>query len=146
MAFITGVAAGSLAHGRNTNVVGVGLVPPPPPFVQIDRNSPLRGDDLLGRWRGTWDYDRGPCVIDIDRVNGHTFTGTLTKGGTKVTFSGIFDPYRRTIQFQETKILSDEYRSWSLGTNSGAFSADGRTLMGTGTDRYGTYGWDLEKE
>ncbi|HEY2867268.1 MAG TPA: hypothetical protein VGJ02_09260, partial [Pyrinomonadaceae bacterium] len=80
--------------------------------------------------------------------DGDKFYGTLTKEGTVVLFEGTLDAGAREVSFQETKVvkLAPDMPSWSLGRDSGAFSADGLTLTGSGQDRGGKYGWDAAKE
>ena len=109
--------------------------------------APVSAENLVGVWRGTWGYNRADCKIEIDRIDGKKFYGTLRKGGAEIAFVGTVDVDARTISFEETEVLEyGEYSGWSLGTNSGSFTHNGRALTGTGTDEYGTYGWDAAKD
>ena len=104
-------------------------------------------DDLEGVWTGTWDRNQVPCIVEIKRVEGNKFYGTLEVDEAKVTFEGTFHAKDRRVFFRETKVVTlGDYGEWSLGTNSGSFSFDGRTLSGTGVDRWGTYNWNVTKE
>ena len=107
----------------------------------------VRAEDLLGEWHGSWGYERDTCTIEIKRVDGVKFYGTLKKEGAVITLEGYIDPVMRHVHFKETKVvrLGPAMSMWSLGLNSGNFSADGRTLSGEGTDEFGTYGWNATK-
>ena len=113
----------------------------------IERAVPVQAEDLVGVWRGTWDHGQVPCTIEISRVEGNRFYGILRENDAEVAFSGTIDSGDRRVFFHETKVVRlGAYGEWSLGTNSGAFSADGRTLAGTGIDKWGTYEWRLTKD
>ena len=107
----------------------------------------VNAEDLVGVWRGTWGYGSETCTIEIDRVDGVKFFGTLRKEGAVITLEGYIDPARRLVHFKETRVvrLGPAMSEWSLGLNSGTFSVDGRTLAGEGTDEWGTYGWSAKK-
>lgn len=109
--------------------------------------APLRAEDLLGEWHGSWGYERDHCTIEIKRVDGVKFYGTLKKDGAVISLEGYINPARRLVHFKETRVvrLGAEMSMWSLGINQGTFSADGRTLSGEGTDEFGTYGWNATK-
>jgi len=108
----------------------------------------VQAEDLVGVWRGTWDHAGVPATLTIKRTEGNRFSGILKQGEAEVAFAGTIDERDRRIFFHETKVvqLGSEYGEWSLGTNSGAFSADGNILSGTGIDRWGTYQWTMTKE
>ena len=90
-------------------------------------------EDLEGVWTGTWDHSQVPCTIVIKRVEGNKFYGTLTEREAEVSFEGTFHAEERRVFFRETKVVRlGAFGEWSLGTNSGSFSFDGRTLSGTG--------------
>ena len=109
--------------------------------------APIDTADMVGVWKGTWGYNRAPCAITIDRIDGAKFYGTLRKEDAVIALAGTLDATTRTISFKETKVLKlGVYSSWSLGTNTGSFSLDGRTLTGTGTDKNGMYFWDASKD
>lgn len=102
--------------------------------------------DLEGVWTGTWDHTQMPCTITINRVEGNRFSGVLRQGEAKIAFEGTFHDENRRVFFRETKVAElGPFSEWSLGTNSGEFSFDGRTLSGTGVDRWGTYKWSVSK-
>lgn len=108
----------------------------------------VRAANLVGSWKGTWGYGREFCTIDIKRVEGNKFYGALYKDGAVIAIEGTFHADDRRVFFRETKVvkLGSEMAEWSLGTNSGAFSPNGKILTGTGTDRWGTYNWDASKD
>lgn len=113
----------------------------------IERVIPVRAEDLVGVWRGTWDHGQHPCTLEISRVEGNKFYGILKENEAEVAFSGTIDSGDRRVFFHETKVNRlGAYSEWSLGTNSGAFSPDGRTLAGSGIDKWGVYKWKLTKE
>lgn len=153
-ALVIGAAAAWLLGG-SADAAGY---EPDDPVVKVDvtyrlhplreeRAVPLRVEDLVGVWTGTWGHDRDACTIEINRVAGDRFYGTLSESGAEVAFEGTFDEGRRRIFFRETKVIKlGIYQEWSLGTNTGTFSSDGRTLSGDGIDKWGLYGWDAVKE
>src|SRR5215216_3389810 len=64
---------------------------------------PLTAESLLGTWKGTWDHNKADCTIEIRRVEGDTFYGTLRESGAEVRFEGTFDPKTRMLYFEETR-------------------------------------------
>lgn len=114
-----------------------------------DAGVAARTEDLIGRWEGSWNYwgeTGGTCTIDIDRVKGNNFYGTLTQNGAEVTFEGTFDGYARRVFFRETKVIKiGVYQQWLLGTYFGSLSDDGRSLIGSGKDSWGGYDWSVAK-
>ena len=152
---------GALAIG----VVVAGLFASEPVSLAVDASPPqvevtytlsrpvyrkaveVRANDLRGTWSGTWGYDHDACRIEVKRVDGERIYGTLYKDEAAISFAGEFDAEGQRVLIRETKILSlGNYAGWSLGTNTGTFSPDGRTLSGTGIDRWGTYQFELTKE
>lgn len=109
--------------------------------------TPMRAEDLLGTWKGTWGHNYGECTILINRVEGNAFHGKLRKQGTEVLLQGTFRPESRTVYFEETKVvrLGARTSEWSLGKNTGFISPDGLILVGTGHDKWGDYGWTASK-
>ena len=103
----------------------------------------LRAENLIGTWTGNWGHNDGDCTIEIERVSGNTFFGTLRKGGAVIKFVGNFEPNSRRIFFEETEVqkIGANMGKWSLGTNRGRVSYDGRILTGSGYDEWGNYGW-----
>ena len=105
--------------------------------------TPLGAQNLLGTWKGSWGHNDGDCTIEIYRVDGNDFYGTLRKEGAEIRFVGTFDPDTRMFYFDETKVvrLGAHMLEWSLGKNSGIISENGRILVGDGRDKWGQYGW-----
>lgn len=127
-----------------------------PPVVKVSCNLSVprrveaikvEAEDLAGVWRGTWDHSQVPATLTIKQVDGNKFSGILKQAEAEIALSGTFDEGDRRVFFHETKVLQiGAYSEWSLGTNSGGFSADGRTLSGTGVDKWGAYRFELTKE
>lgn len=105
--------------------------------------NPVKAENLLGTWKGSWGHTSGDCTIVIDRVEGNAFYGTLRKEGAVIRFEGAIDPNTRMFRFDETKVvrLGAHMSEWSLGKNSGTISQDGHILVGDGHDKWGQYGW-----
>ena len=105
--------------------------------------SPFRTENLRGTWKGTWGSNDGDCTLDVERVAGNTFYGTLRKEGAEIAFRGTYDPSSRRVSIVETEVLKidEDMGKWSLGTNRGKLSDDGRIMVGGGTDEWGNYGW-----
>lgn len=146
-ALVFGTFAASLFWDNNTReVTVVNLrvpVPITPPPAAV--NAPISAESLRGTWSGTWDHNDGDCTIEIDQVDGNAFSGTLTKEGAVVLFEGTFNPKTRMLSFNETKVVSlGGYTEWSLGKNSGFITPDGHTLVGSGQDKWGWYGWSVQ--
>lgn len=108
----------------------------------------IRAEDIVGVWAGEWGHQSHPCIIEIDRVDGTRFRGTLRDSGAVVSIEGYIDPESRRVHFNETRVvkLGPGMSEWSLGINTGTFSPDGRTLAGFGTDRWGSYQWEVSLE
>ena len=105
------------------------IAPVKPPAATM---APLTTESLLGTWKGTWDHNNADCTIEIRRVKGDTFYGTLRENGAEVLFEGTFDPKTRMLYLNETKVVRvGDYAEWSLGRNSGVMSPDGHILVGT---------------
>ena len=132
-AFVFGTFAGSLFWGQDSGLSD----------HVVEAGPPLTADSLRGTWAGRWGYNDGECIIEIYRVKGNAFFGTLRKEGAEVRFEGTFDPTTRTLRFTETKVvrLGSQMSEWSLGTNAGTISPDARTIAGTGRDKWGQYEW-----
>ncbi len=109
----------------------------------VARYDAFSSTDLLGTWKGSWGYNAGDCTIEITRVEGEAFFGTLRKEGAEILFHGTFDPTSRALLFEETKVvrLGAKMSEWSLGENRGSISRDGRTMFGIGVDEWGQYTW-----
>ena len=107
----------------------------------------INPESLAGEWRGTFGYNSGACTIEINRVRGDTFYGFLRKNGAKIAIFGTVEPETRKVLIQETAIfeVGDE-GGWTLGRNSAVISADGRSMIGTGDDGRGLYGWNVSRE
>lgn len=153
-ALAIGTAAAYVVAGGLSEVDSIELVKPPE--VQVTYSlappAPVRGvevfaKDLAGTWEGSWGYDHERCMIEIKRVDGDRFYGTLRKDGAVISLAGEFDADGQRVLLRETKVVRlGEYMSeWSLGTNTGTFSLDGLTLSGTGIDKWGTYEWTVTK-
>ena len=148
-ALVIGIALGSLVNfsgGRKESIQAVDTS-----VATVYSHRPIIREDLHGVWRGTWGYNRGNCTIEINRVEldenaQFKFYGTLRKGEAEIDIAGMIDRYGRTLSFKETKVVRyGEYHGWSLGKNVGSFTSDGLTMAGTGTDEWGTYGWDVSR-
>ena len=141
VAFMIGVAPSYLSAGGGSECRDAS------PTVRVFKPTPVQAEDMVGVWRGNWDKDQAKCTITIDRIDGERFYGTLRKRGAEVTFVGTLDPNSRTVAINETKVIRHgEHGRWSLGTNTGSFSFDGRTLTGAGSDEYGVYFWNVTKD
>ena len=145
-ALAVGIAFAYIADGRE-EALAVDAPRAVSPVVAA-KAAPVRAESLLGVWRGTWGYGRERCTIEIARVDGDKFYGTLRKEGAEIALAGALDRDGRMVFFRETRVLKlgAGMSEWSLGKNSGSISPDGRTLTGTGTDRWGMYGWDASKD
>src|SRR5687768_17454826 len=94
-AFVFGTFAGSLFLGQDSGL----------PNRVIEVEPPATAEELRGTWKGRWGYNDGECIIEIYRVKGNAFFGTLRKEGAEVRFEGTFDPNTRTLRFTETKVV-----------------------------------------
>ena len=105
--------------------------------------TPVGAERLIGTWNGPFGRNDGDAAIEIHRVRGDRFYGKLRKEGAVVRFEGTFDSATRRIEFRETEVLRHgaHMSEWSLGTNTGILSKDGRILVGDGYDRWGHYSW-----
>ena len=147
-AIVIGAAAAYVVNGpAELPVSDVRVSYQPMAYYAPERAVSVRAGDLRGTWTGYFGYGDTPGTIAIERVEGNVFYGTLHSDGSEVKFEGYIDPASRSVSFKETKVISSpaELGKWSLGINSGRFSADGLQLTGTGTDEWGTYRWSVRK-
>jgi hypothetical protein len=148
-ALVIGIAAPALFVEIPSVPAAVGVPVPARSVQDSDVPVPLRAKELLGRWEGSWNYwgdSGGTCTIDIDRVDGNKFYGTLTQAGAQVNSEGKFDAGSGRVFFHETKVIKlGTYSQWLLGTYDGSFSDDGRTLSGSGRDSWNGYDWGVTK-
>jgi hypothetical protein len=101
--------------------------------------------DLIGVWKGK--FNKIPATLNIKTQEGETFSGTLSKAGYLVEFTGQFDKERRTVSIKETKVLKTPPDSvWNLGKDLGNISENGREMSGFGSDHRVSYEWSFTKQ
>ena len=105
-------------------------------------------NNLVGNWSGTYGVMNSPATLTIKTQNGSDWNGVLEQGAVRVAVTGHIDSSSRKVTIKETQVLSGS--GWSLGTNSGELSADGRTMSGTGQDAAGaqlgmSYDWSFSR-
>lgn len=122
--------------------------PAPTPAPDVPAAEKL---GLVGKWSGT--QNRRPATLTITSGEGNAFTGIKYQGDNQVSFTGTIDPRTRRMTIRETKLLKGTPYSngsgWSLASETGALSADGRKISGTGTDEYtrkSPYTWSYTKK
>lgn len=108
----------------------------------VDPGSTAAKLGLAGSWSGTQNNSKTSLVINGG--SGDDFNGVKTQGSFQVAFTGHIDPSTRQVTIQETRIIKSA-SGWSLGTETGRLSADGRTLSGTGQDENTSYTWSYSK-
>jgi hypothetical protein len=135
-------------NNRSTNTTNAAPTPAPTP-TPAPRVAEELG--LVGSWSGT--QNGNPASLAIVGGEGNTFSGTKVQGVNQVTFVGTIDAKTRRVTIRETKLLKGTPYSngsgWSLATETGALSADGSKLSGTGTDEYNRkvpYKWSYRKK
>jgi hypothetical protein len=106
---------------------------------------------LVGKWSGR--QNNRPASLTITSGEGNAFTGIKYQGDNQVSFAGTIDPVTRRMTIRETKLLKgiafNGKSGWSLASESGSISADGRKISGTGTDQYtrkAPYNWAYSKK
>jgi hypothetical protein len=106
---------------------------------------------LVGKWGGT--QNGQPATLTITSGEGNAFTGIKYQGDNQVSFTGWIDPSTRRMTIRETKLLKgipySKGKGWSLASETGILSADGRRMSGTGTDEYprkAPYKWSYTKK
>lgn len=112
-----------------------------------NKTEAFRPSDLVGTWEGLFDQAQYACTLEIERVEGNTFFGTLKPQGALIAISGFIDIDTQQISFMETKIISLGNNSgWVLGNNRGTLSNDGKYISGTGVGGTSTYKWSFWKK
>lgn len=107
--------------------------------------SEIRLSDLVGIWEGF--YDKVACTLEIEKVDGDKFYGTLKRQGASVAVTGTINSKARSLNFSPAKIVTmDNTRDWRLGFNRGDFSDDGNSISGKGTGDLTTYEWSFVKK
>lgn len=103
VAFAIGAAFASLAATRTE----IAAVPGPDEIpVTAPERSTLKTRTPLGKWPGRWNHDLADCTVEIDRVDGNNFYGTLTKNGAEIAISGMLDPKTDKVTIHEKKVLA----------------------------------------
>ncbi len=132
------------SNNRNGNRSGTTPTPTPEPPAAEKLG-------LVGRWKGT--QNDGASSLVIVSGEGNTFSGTKFQGENEVTFTGTIDPTTRRITINETKLVKgtpySNGKGWSLATETGVLSADGRKISGKGIDEYNRktpYSWSYTKQ
>lgn len=133
------------SNNRNGNRSGLTSPTPTPQTPAAERLG------LVGRWQGT--QNERPASLVIVGGEGNAFSGTKFQGENEVTFTGTIDPNTRRITINETRVVKgtpySNGKGWSLATETGALSADGRTISGKGIDEYNRktpYSWSYTKQ
>jgi len=114
----------------------------------LETQTPLTTESLRGEWIGYWGNTYEGCTLTITDVDGKVFHGYLKTKEAKIAFVGTLEPETRKLFLQETKVveLGGQYSEWSLGKNSAVISADGLTMTGTGSDKWGPYSLEVSRE
>lgn len=106
---------------------------------------------LVGKWSGM--QNKRAASLTITSGEGNAFTGIKYQGDNQVSFAGTIDPVTRRMTIKETKLLKgipySNGSGWSLASETGILSADGRKISGTGTDQYtrkAPYNWSYTKK
>ncbi|MEP6847559.1 MAG: hypothetical protein ABI999_01795 [Acidobacteriota bacterium] len=144
MALAIGVAAVFFAD--SVREVAVVQAPSEVPSAGSPTVTPVKMEKLLGKWTGYWGEDSDECTIEITRVKGQNFYGTLKEGGAEIALTGTLDQKTRKVTIHETKVLAlGEYEDWSLGEDTGELS-DGHLMSGTGNDEWSEYTWAVSHD
>lgn len=138
-------------HGSDkpTETSNTMLRPTPTPMPTPTPETPAAERlGLVGNWSGA--INRTPASLVISSGQGNSFTGTKTQGAYQVAFVGTINPDTRQLTIKETRVLKGRPYSngtgWSLGTENGTLSADGRKISGKGKDQYAPYSWAYTKK
>lgn len=148
----------STRESSNYNRSGVATTSTPQPTPQPTPQATPTPDvpvaeklGLVGKWSGT--QNRRPATLTITSGEGNSFNGIKYQGENQVSFVGTIDPVTRRMTIRETKLLKGTPYSngsgWSLASETGALSADGRKISGTGTDEYtrkSPYTWSYTRK
>jgi hypothetical protein len=118
--------------------------------TQTERAAPSPKDSetvtqpkLAGTWAGTFNQKSATLVINSVNDN-NQFYGNLTVGDTRLAIAGNTGPGLKEVTIRETAVLRGT--GWSLGTNTGVFANDGRSMSGTGQDSRTSYSWEFFKQ
>ena len=106
--------------------------------------SEVRPSDLIGTWEGLFDKTQYACTLEIEKVEGNTFYGTLKRQGRSVAVTGTIE--NRRISFNSAKGMTDNNQGWKLGYNWGSFSNDGKSISGKGANDSTSYEWSFTKK
>lgn len=133
-------------RAENNSNTAARPTPTPTPTVTV-----AEALGLVGTWSGS--QNGRPASLTIVSEQGNAFSGTKFQGVNQVSFAGTIDPATRRIKMTETKLLKGTpytgKSGWSLASETGMLSADGRKISGTGTDEYtrkAPYNWSYTKK
>lgn len=106
---------------------------------------------LVGNWSGL--QNNAASSLTIVGGQGNAFSGTKVTGDYQISFVGSIDPATRRVTIKETRVLKgtpySNGKGWSLGSETGTLSADGKKLTGKGNDQYNPktpYSWSYTKK
>jgi hypothetical protein len=105
--------------------------------------SPAVQPDLLGTWTGTFNGKSATLVVDKVKIG--QFHGVLAVGNNRLEVTGYTSSGSQQVTIKETRVLS-RGSNWTLGTDTGSFTRDGRSMSGTGNDGISPqYSWSFTK-
>jgi hypothetical protein len=122
--------------------------PTPTPTPEVPAAEKL---GLVGNWSGL--QNNAASSLTIVSGQGNAFSGTKVTGDYQISFVGSIDPATRRVTIKETRVLKgtpySNGKGWSLGSETGTLSADGRKLTGKGNDQYNPktpYSWSYTRK
>lgn len=122
----------------------------PSPEESTQATTPVSDKDLRGTWSGTYGNLGEPARLIVKTQKNGTFEGVIEQGDVQVGFNGTLDQTRH-LTMKQTKVIKGSVSAWSLGTDSGTLSADGKQMSGTGKDEMSgqlglVYRWSFHRE
>lgn len=106
---------------------------------------------IVGNWSGIQNSKATSLIIYSGQ--GNAFSGMKIQGDNQISFVGTIDPNTRQMSMKETKVVKgtpySDGKGWSLASETGTLSADGRKMTGKGNDQYNQktpYSWSYTKQ
>ena len=109
------------------------------------QSTPAKTLDVAGIWNGS--SDGSPATLVIRRSEDNSYEGVETAGEFKdeMLVKVEVSPATRRIIIKEVRKLKGD--NWSMGTNEGTISSDGRSMSGMAKDAKGkSYAWSFTRK
>jgi hypothetical protein len=109
--------------------------------VDVAADSVASRLGFTGIWNGTLNNKQTSLLIYS--AKGNSFSGVKVRSGVEVLFRGTIDPTTHGLTIEEYSVVQGN--NWSVGSETGQLSDDGKRITGKGRDKNSNYTWTYSK-